>query len=65
MIYRPPRDDYDHEEWSAQPLPSITVHEPEAVDTGLLDASGTPIIRQPFHHPIGFALGLDDRSETR
>lgn len=41
----------DYREYSQH---QVTVHERDAVDTGLLDANGTPIFRYP--DPVGFRL---------
>lgn len=50
---RPRADWFDDD---APMIPSITVSDHEATDTGLLDARGDPIWRAPY--PIGF--GRDD-----
>jgi hypothetical protein len=47
--------------WCDEPdpfTPPLTVYEtaPEAVDTGLLDASGAKIFRRPLASKIGFDL---------
>lgn len=47
-------DDED-ELWIDQPR-TLTVHQPhdEPVDTGLIDAAGTPLYRMPDERVIGF-----------
>ena len=42
---------------------TITVYEeaPEAVDTGLLDASGAKLYRVPYRAPIGFKVVRGNR----
>lgn len=55
MMAPKPRAQWDDfERWS----PPITIYEtpPEAIDTGLLDASGTKIFRHTEISPIGFDL---------
>lgn len=48
-----PRAEADCDHWSLDRLePVPTVSEAEAVDTGLLDVHGVPLMRLP--NPIGF-----------
>jgi hypothetical protein len=48
----------EDETWGAEPfLPSLIVSDHEAIDTGLLDKDGNPIMRAP--REIGFGRDID------
>lgn len=40
------------EQYDAPPAPQITVFPSEPTNTGILDADGNPIMRNPY--PVGF-----------
>lgn len=55
---RAPRSFHCEDDWHTDPmLPGVTVDDHEAVFTGLLDAKGEEIWRQP--NPMGFGRDND------
>jgi hypothetical protein len=55
---KPPRA-FVSETHTPEQRPTVTVHEDERepVDTGLVNAEGWPLYRQPERWPLGFVAG--------